>query len=76
MKTLIKKLGTFISSRRTLNFIEGTNVTMTVTDNASTNAVDITINSSGGGGGSGWNGFTVLSQAEERFFSEMLNMFS
>jgi hypothetical protein len=52
MRTLIKKLGTFISSRRTLNFIEGTNVTMTVNDNASTNTVDITINSSGGGGGS------------------------
>lgn len=50
MRNIIKKLGTLIGVRRTLNFIEGSNVTLTIADNASTKEVDITIASTGGGG--------------------------
>ena len=52
MRNIIKKLGTLIGVRRTLNFIEGSNVTLTIADNTSTKEVDITIASTGGGGGS------------------------
>ena len=51
MRNIIKKLGTLIGVRRTLNFIEGSNVTLTIADNTSTKEVDITIASTGGGGG-------------------------
>jgi hypothetical protein len=40
-----------VFSRRRLNFIEGTNVTLTVADDAGNEEVDITIAASGGGGG-------------------------
>lgn len=39
-----------VGARRTLNFIEGTNVTLTITDDAAGEEVDITIAASGGGG--------------------------
>ncbi|GIV04111.1 MAG: hypothetical protein KatS3mg015_2941 [Fimbriimonadales bacterium] len=42
--------GAVIGTRRRLNFIEGTNVTMTIADDSVDEEVDITINSSGGGG--------------------------
>jgi hypothetical protein len=45
------KAGTLVGTRRGLNLIEGTGVTMTVADNAGSERVDVTINSSGGGGG-------------------------
>jgi hypothetical protein len=38
-----------VFTRRRLNFIEGTNVTLTVSDDAGNDEVDITINASGGG---------------------------
>lgn len=49
--SLIRKAGTIISRRRDINFIEGSNITLTVADNPSSKRVDITIASSGGGSG-------------------------
>ena len=43
--------GTPVGPLNVINFIEGTNVTITAVDNLPTNSVDVTINSSGGGGG-------------------------
>jgi hypothetical protein len=45
------KAGTLVGTRRGLNLIEGTNVTMTVADNAGSERVDVTINAAAGGGG-------------------------
>jgi|JI10StandDraft_1071094.scaffolds.fasta_scaffold103279_5 hypothetical protein len=45
------KNGTSVGVRREINFIEGTNVTLNVSDNAGSERVDVTINSSGGGSG-------------------------
>jgi len=42
--------GSLVGSRRNINLIPGTNVTYTVTDNSGSDRVDVTINSSGGGG--------------------------
>ena len=53
---IIRKAGTLIGKRKTLNFIEGSNVTLTVADNSANDRVDITIASTGGGGG----GDTIL----------------
>lgn len=49
--TLIRKAGTLIARRRTINFIEGSNVTLTISDNPSSDRVDVTIASTGGGSG-------------------------
>jgi hypothetical protein len=46
-----KNTGADVGTRRRLNFIEGTNVTMTIADDSGSEEIDITINSSGGGGG-------------------------
>lgn len=42
--------GSAVGSRQTLNFIQGSNVTLTVADNAGSNRVDVTIASTAGGG--------------------------
>lgn len=42
--------GTQESTRRGINFISGTNITVSVVDNAGAERADVTINSSGGGG--------------------------
>lgn len=44
----IAKAGTLIGTRPRVNFIEGTNVTMTIADNSGSGRVDVTINASGG----------------------------
>lgn len=55
-----RNTGADIGERRRLNFIEGSNVTMTITDDPANEEIDITINSTGGGGGSGNAGSAVL----------------
>ena len=47
--------GTLVGTRREVNFIPGSNVTLTISDNAGSNRVDVTIAASTGGavGGSG-----------------------
>lgn len=47
----ISKAGSLVGTRRGLNLIEGTNVTMTVADNSGSERVDVTINAAAGGGG-------------------------
>jgi hypothetical protein len=46
----VKKNGTLVGTEQNVNLIEGTNVTLTVTDSPSTKTVDVTINATGGGG--------------------------
>ncbi|HHT9135461.1 MAG TPA: hypothetical protein ACFYD2_11215, partial [Candidatus Avalokitesvara rifleensis] len=48
--TIRKNTGADTGSRRRLNFIEGSNVTLTVTDDPTNEEVDVTVASSGGGG--------------------------
>lgn len=50
-KLSFAKNGTDVADRPKLNLIEGSNVTLTVTDNPTDNRVDVTVASTGGGGG-------------------------
>lgn len=45
-----KNSGAVVGTRKQLNFIEGTNVTLTIADDVGNDQVDITIAASGGGG--------------------------
>jgi hypothetical protein len=47
----IAKNGTTVGAEPTINFIEGSNITLTVADNTVTDSIDVTIAASGGGGG-------------------------
>jgi hypothetical protein len=49
-KSIFSKSGVAVGTRQQLNLIEGTNVTLTVADNAGADRVDVTINAAGGGG--------------------------
>jgi len=49
-KILVINDGTLIAESGRINFIAGTNITLTVDANPNTNAVDLTIESTGGGG--------------------------
>lgn len=46
----IHKNGTIVGTRKNVNFIEGTNVTLTIADDGVDDEVDVTINASGVGG--------------------------
>ena len=50
-RVAVKKAGTLQGTRRTINFIEGSNVTLTIADDSSNEEVDVTINSTASGGG-------------------------
>lgn len=47
----IANSGTLVGTRRELNFIAGSGITLTPADNSGSNRVDLTIAASGGGGG-------------------------
>lgn len=47
----VGKNGTAVATRRSINLIEGTNVTLTIADDSVNDEVDVTINATGGGGG-------------------------
>jgi hypothetical protein len=47
----ISKAGTLVGTRRGLNLIQGTNVTLTMVDQAGSERVDVTIDAAAGGGG-------------------------
>jgi len=47
-----KNSGATVGTRRRINFIEGTSITLTITDDSGNEEVDVTIASSGGPGGS------------------------
>lgn len=49
----IRKDGTTFPARKTIDFVEGANVTITATDSEANDLTTITIASSGGGGGKG-----------------------
>ena len=49
----VENNGVSSSTRSTLNFIAGSNVSISVVDNAGNTSADVTISSTGGGGGSG-----------------------
>jgi len=68
--TVRKNTGANVGSRRRLNFIEGSNVTLTVADDAGGEEVDVTIAASGGGGGTAVlvNGTNVSNPNFRRFF--------
>lgn len=46
---VVKNSGSVVGTRKQINFIEGSNVTLTVADDAGNNQVDVTIAASGGG---------------------------
>lgn len=46
----VEKAGSLVGTRRRINFIDGTNVTITVADDPANEEVDVTIAASGGGG--------------------------
>lgn len=48
---VVKNSGAVVGTRKQLNFIEGSNVTLTIADDAGGDQVDITIAAAGGGGG-------------------------
>jgi hypothetical protein len=50
----ISKAGSLIGTRRQLNLIQGTGVTLTVVDDSGNEKVDVTIDAAGGSGGTGW----------------------
>jgi hypothetical protein len=52
VRTITRKAGTLIGVRRTLNLIEGTNVTLTIADDSVNDRVNVTIAASGGSGSS------------------------
>ena len=50
-RTAVSVAGVDKGTRRKINFIEGTNVTITATDDSSNEEIDVTINSTAAGGG-------------------------
>jgi hypothetical protein len=50
-RTRVSSAGTLIGTRREINFVNGANVTITPTDDAANNRVNVAIASTGGGGG-------------------------
>ena len=55
-----KNSGATVGTRRRLNLIEGSNVTLTIADDPGNEEVDVTIAASGGGGGGGTSGTAEL----------------
>lgn len=49
------KNGVNVGSRSKVNFVEGANVTLTITDDTVNDEIDVTIAATGGGGGGTWS---------------------
>ena len=47
-RVAVKKAGSVVGTRRGINFVEGTNVTLTIADDAGNEEVDVTITATGG----------------------------
>ena len=58
-----KNSGATVGTRRRINFIEGSNITLTIADDAGSEEVDVTINASGSGAAS--SGVGLLFEAEQ-----------
>jgi len=52
-RVAVKNNGSSVASRRGINFIPGSNITLTIADDSSNEEVDVTINSTASGGGGG-----------------------
>ena len=63
-KVIVSKAGSTAGTRKQINLIEGTNVTITTADNAGSDRVDVTIAASGGGGGGTWGSITGTLSAQ------------
>ncbi len=50
-RVAVSRNGTLVGTRREINFIPGTNVTLSVVDDPTNEEIDVTINASGDGGG-------------------------
>lgn len=48
-RVAVKKTGMVVGTRRGVNLVEGTNISLTVVDDAANEEVDVTINATGGG---------------------------
>jgi hypothetical protein len=60
----VSQAGALIGTRRELNFINGSNVTIGLLDDLANNRINITVNSTGGTGGSGQNQSPWLSNID------------
>jgi hypothetical protein len=56
----VKKAGVQVGERRALNFVEGSNITLTIADDSDNDDIDITVTGSGGGGGALGASLTAL----------------
>lgn len=64
---VVKKAGSTVGTRKTLNLIEGSNVTLTVADNSGSDRVDVTVAASAAGGVTTFNtrsGAVTLTEAD------------
>lgn len=61
-KVIVSKAGSTAGTRKQINFIEGSNVTIAAADNAGSDRVDVTINASGIGGA--WGSITGTLSAQ------------
>jgi hypothetical protein len=52
-RVAVQNNGTLVGTRRAINFIAGTNVSLNISDDATNERVNVVINAAGGGGGSG-----------------------
>ncbi len=64
----VKKNGASVASRRGINFVEGSNITLTISDDSGNEEVDVTI--TGEAGGSSTGGMPVAVKAEAWTVSE------
>ncbi len=62
-RVAVKKAGSLVGTRRGLNLIQGSNVTLTVADNAASEAVDVTIAATGGAAGNAFSTIAVSGQS-------------
>jgi hypothetical protein len=59
-RVTVKQSGTVVGTRRAINFIAGSNISLSISDDAVNEQVNITIASTGGGGGGGGGGGVVI----------------
>jgi hypothetical protein len=52
-RVAVQQGGTLVGTRRAINFIAGTNVSLNITDDSANERVNVTINATGGGSGVG-----------------------
>jgi len=66
-KVKVSKAGSLVGTRQQINLIEGSNVTLTVSDNAGSDRVDVTVAAAGGSGSPGGSSTQVQYNAAGSF---------